>query len=237
MKFIPKDYQARLIANAGPIQLIYDRASKVAKASIPHNFHLHVQHACSLEELYDLQPALRGVVTSTDVVQVTSPVKGMNFLQAELPDLGTLSKISTGKKPEPRLDDEWNEGFSGSHFYVITSTTPARGHNDTAMYQLRTRMIEGSFEDPATGSAACALTSYLALKNASSRISHFELTQGVEMGRESRIEVTITLNANLKSIEHVELAGTAVQVMEGILEHQIFEMVNLATGFQISASS
>ncbi|KXT10719.1 hypothetical protein AC579_1831 [Pseudocercospora musae] len=215
----PTSHQGRLIANAGPIQLTYDPASGVAKASIPHNFHLHTQYGCSLEELYDLQPALRGVVTSSDAVQITSPVKGMNFVQAELPDLDALRKISTGKKTEPRLDDEWNEGFSGSHFYVITSATPARDYKDTAKYQLRTRMIEGSFEDPATGSAACALTSYLALKNASSRISHFELTQGVEMGRESHIEVTITLNAELTSIERVELGGTAVKVMEGTVEH------------------
>ncbi|KXT04077.1 hypothetical protein AC578_4958 [Pseudocercospora eumusae] len=215
----PTSHQGRLMANAGPIQLTYDPASGIAKASIPHNFHLHTQYPCSLEELYDLQPALRGVVTSSDAVQVTSPVKGLNFVQAELPDLHALSKISTGKKPQPRLDDEWNEGFSASHFYVITSATPARDQNDTAKYQLRTRMIQGSSEDPATGSAACALTSYLALKNASSRISRFELTQGVEMGRESHIEVTITLNADLGSIERVELGGTAVKVMEGIVEY------------------
>lgn len=138
-------------------------------------------------------------------------------MQIELPDLKALANIKTSKKPSPRLDDDWDEGFSGSHFYVILSTSTSG--DEVERYHLQTRMIEGTFEDPATGSAACALTCYLALKHARSRFSHFEITQGLEMGRESHIEVTITLKLDLKSVEKVELGGTAVKVMEGVVEY------------------
>lgn len=207
--------RGRLIANAGAIDLSYK--NRVATAAIPHNVHVHTQYPFTVQDLQALQPALKGRVTSDEAIKIISPVKGMNFVNVELGDLESLALVGTSPKPKPRLDDDWNVGFVGSYFYVLTESSP--GDGDVEKISLRARMIEGTFEDPATGSAACALTSYLALKRASSRKNFFQVTQGVEMGRHSDIEVTVTLNKDLASVEKVELGGTAVKVMEGVLEY------------------
>ena len=78
-------------------------------------------------------------------------------------------------------------------------------------------ILEGLLEDPATGSAASALTAYLSLKEGRSNDTLlYELVQGVEMGRRSEIFIDVEMN-NDKSISKVFLGGTAVQVMEGRL--------------------
>ena len=80
-------------------------------------------------------------------------------------------------------------------------------------------MIEpGCGEDPATGSAACTLASFLALQaGGSSRIFDYSIEQGVEMGRRSVIGVKITLDATGKAVRKVVLSGSAVPVMQGTL--------------------
>ncbi|KAF2173797.1 hypothetical protein M409DRAFT_48721 [Zasmidium cellare ATCC 36951] len=212
--------RGRFLANAGPIDLTFN--DNFAKASIPHSLHIHTRYPFTLEQVYALQPSLRGVLRDQSAITVASPVKGMSFVMVELPDLSALEKITTSPKPSPKLDDydDWDTGFSGSYFYVFTSTPKA--DDGTPLFKLQTRMIEGVLEDPATGSAACALTSVLALKNAKSssrKVFHFEVTQGLEMGRKSDIGVTVTLDPKLEAVEKVELAGSAVKVMEGVVEY------------------
>ncbi|USW56175.1 Putative phenazine biosynthesis PhzF protein [Septoria linicola] len=208
----------RLIANAGPMELTYNRATGIAKAGIAHSFHEHTQYPFTVEDVYSLQPSLE---QSTPLVQkditIVSPVKGMNFIAVELPSLDVLASMGTSKRPEPKLDDEWNTGFSGSYYYVYTSAPIKDG--DIERVRVQSRMIEGLFEDPATGSAACAFACYAAVKRGGSKITQFSITQGVEMGRKSDIEVTVTLTSDLKSVEHVELGGSAVKVMEGVVEY------------------
>lgn len=192
----------------------------MATASIPHNVHIHTQYPCTLKDLYGLQPALERAAISEDAIKTVSPVKGMNFLTVELPDLHALSSITTSPKPTPKLDDAWNVGFTGSYFYVLTNHSSPTNNNDNAIetYTLRTRMIEGSLEDPATGSAACALAASLALKRASQRVSRYEITQAVEMGRRSEIAVQVALTEARDAVASIALSGTAVRVMEGWLE-------------------
>ena len=84
---------------------------------------------------------------------------------------------------------------------------------------LRTRMIEGPFEDPATGSAACALSAFLILKLKRYSMC-FSITQGVEMGRKSDIEVYVMLNDVQDAVAEIELVGNAVKVMEGTIEYE-----------------
>lgn len=80
---------------------------------------------------------------------------------------------------------------------------------------IRTRMVLGGLEDPATGSAASGLAAYLALtEGRASQEYKYSLVQGVEMGRRSDIGVGVALDSDGK-IEKVELVGTAVQVSEG----------------------
>lgn len=47
----------------------------------------------------------------------------------------------------------------------------------------------------------------------------YEITQGVEMGRQSEIGMSVTLNDALNGVEKLELSGSSVQVMEGKVEY------------------
>jgi predicted PhzF superfamily epimerase YddE/YHI9 len=82
---------------------------------------------------------------------------------------------------------------------------------------LRTRMIEGTLEDSATGSAASDLAGYLSLLEGKPKQRlRYEVTQGVEMGRKSDISLEVVM-AEGGGIETLYLEGGAVEVMEGQL--------------------
>lgn len=201
--------KARLICNAGPIELEY--VNGVATASIPHNVHLHTETSFSVQDVQKLQPKLgQGSIRNIDIA---SPVKGMNFVYVELEDLKTLALVETsGFKPQPQLDKDWNVGFIGSVYYVLGEKTgSAEGETQQS---LRMRMIEGTLEDPATGSAACGLGAFLALKTQQRKV-RFEMTQGVEMGRQSDIGVAVELDDALGAVRQIQLSGSSVKVMDG----------------------
>lgn len=73
--------------------------------------------------------------------------------------------------------------------------------------------LGGILEDPATGSASAALAAYLGQLDGASQ--SFEITQGVQMGRPSRISARVHVE-NRTPVE-VRIAGHAVKVMEGRL--------------------
>lgn len=200
----------RLLAKAGPIELQY--ADGVAKAAIPHDVHVHTEHVFGADDLLEAQPALKD--TSVLAIDTVSPVKGMNFVCVELPDLESLALPHiTGCEPAVQLDRDWAHGFIGLYLYVrLPGSSPGS-------MMLRTRMIEIAFEDAATGSAACGLSSFLALKSRQ-KVTSFAITQGVEMNRESNIGVEVTLNDDCRAIQTVQLSGSAVQVMEGTLHYE-----------------
>jgi predicted PhzF superfamily epimerase YddE/YHI9 len=86
--------------------------------------------------------------------------------------------------------------------------------------QVRTRMIKATpaMEDPATGSAACALGSYLILNSPNQSSITFGITQGVEIGRESRILSDAqfgTDSSDTRVVHSLHLGGTAVEVASG----------------------
>ena len=202
---------------AGPVGLCYDVANKTAKAAIPHDVHVHSKR-WSRDELFRLQPGLasahaKGEVKAQEDYPIVSIVKGMTFVLVELESLEALAKVSlAGQSIEiDGLDQGWNETFIGTYFYVRTGKS-ARGAT-----QLRTRMIEGPLEDPATGSAASDLVAYLSLNDGKAgETLKYELTQGVEMGRKSDIFIDVVM-AQEGGIETLYLEGEAVQVMEGRL--------------------
>lgn len=77
--------------------------------------------------------------------------------------------------------------------------------------------MKGTLEDPATGSAASALTAYLALvEGKPQQTLDYTLTQGVEMGRRSDIRIQVVMKEEA-GIDKVILGGGAVRVMEGRL--------------------
>ncbi|KAH7012442.1 phenazine biosynthesis PhzC/PhzF protein [Microdochium trichocladiopsis] len=203
-----------VITKAGPIEITQTGPSAV-QAGIPHDVRLHAKCPrdldLSLPELSS-DDTIRQAELDAKVVSI---VNGMSFILVELPSLEALARVERSTVVFPTdelLDEGWRNSFIGRYYYVRTST----GEGGNAV-SLRTRMIEKSFEDPATGSAASALCSYLSLKSgAAGALTRYEVTQGVEIGRESNITVQVGLDKDSK-VDTVSLAGTAAQVMRGFV--------------------
>lgn len=173
--------------------------------------HIH-ERTWSREELLAVQPALNGHVADIQTVPIVSIVKGMTFILIELKTLEALQSVTTTGSPMSvsGLDEEWKDTFVGTYFYVQTAGADGVRH-------LRTRMIEGTLEDPATGSAASDLAAYLSLTHGKpGQTLEYEITQGVEMGRKSDISVQVVLGEQ-SGIEKITLGGKTVPVMEGRL--------------------
>lgn len=195
----------------------------MVQAEIPHEVHIH-RH--TLGDLQDRIPGLSknpGLAKAEMAAPIVSIVKGMTFLLVRLESLETLAQVeivSSELSFHGLLDHEngWDTGFVAKYYYVIERGGDrengfANGGFEVA--KVRTRMMESTMEDPATGSAACALSSYLALKERKTR--RFEITQGVEMGRRSVIGVEVVVGEEGERVQSVKLSGSAVQVMEGTL--------------------
>ncbi|PVH99069.1 Diaminopimelate epimerase-like protein [Periconia macrospinosa] len=201
---------------AGPVGLRYDVATKAAAAEIPHNVHTHAR-VISREEVLELQPHLKepyhhGQIGFGDKFPVVSIVKGMSFVLVELESLDVLRRITvTGSHlSTDGLDPEWDQTFLGLYFFVRT------GKSEEGATTLRTRMIERTLEDPATGSAASDLAAHLSLTEGSNgETLDYEITQGVEMGRRSDIKIRVVLGKSC--VEKIVLGGSAVQIMKGQL--------------------
>jgi PhzF family phenazine biosynthesis protein len=181
---------------------------------------VHTQHALTAASvLSNLQPSVQASEIVADGVAVVSPVKGMTFLLVELSSLEALGRIRLGARAPQDVvqrDQDWDVGYTGSYFYFVeTASRGDDGGEKRKSWKIRSRMVDGSMEDPATGSAACALSGFLALRERTS--ASFEITQGVEMGRESDIGVSVTLRGDGEGVERLELSGQSVPVMEGTL--------------------
>ncbi|KAI1106352.1 Diaminopimelate epimerase-like protein [Jackrogersella minutella] len=147
---------------------------------------------------------------------VVSIVNGMTAILARLPDLEALGRQTANLvgtentyAAKEALDLGWRNGPVVSYFYVDLGGGGADGTR-----RLRARSM-GSREDPATGSAASGLCSYLSLAEEGPRERAYEITQGVEVGRRGVIRVKVTLSEDGKTVQEVRLAGDAVKVLEG----------------------
>ena len=215
-----------LITGAGPIRISH-RDDGHVRAEIPFRVRLHARR------LIDLQPRPAGLADDERVrdaelrAPVFSIVKGMTFVLAELPSLDVLGVVVTREtdfRVDSLLDEEWRPSFVGKYYFVRTGERVDE-KDQTKTYTLRTRLLELGGEDPATGSAACCLCSYLALREPLAGRDfvtvRFEVTQGVEMGRESNIAVDVVLRddgAGAARLHAVYLGGTARIVMSGTIQ-------------------
>jgi pre-mRNA-processing factor 19 len=224
-----------LIAKAGPIGVAPAGEGGV-RAEIPQAVHVHQKtlgHALS-----EHHPEYRNLstVSSIRTAQLRSPivsiVRGMTFALVKLSSLEELAQVAKGPavhyaEIQGLLDvGEWAKSFVSTYYYVDLGFDGGQlGHRRR---RLRTRSVEQHLEDPATGSAACTLTAYLALSEAvSASEAHsdgqkeelsFEITQGVEMGRKSDIAVDIVMEEVGHAVKHIYLGGSAVVVMQGTIE-------------------
>ena len=209
-----------LITKAGPVAFTYLRQSNTARCELPHDVHVHertltMEDACSI--------GLPKVVYETFANRppFVSLVKGVTFALVQVPSEDMLAAIPSSLSlwtSHDGLDKDWAaEGSTVGLFFFVNV-----GHGEGGSIKLRTRMVLGSLEDPATGSASCTLAAYLALcdpenegRGAANSVHEFEMVQGVEMGRKSIIGVEVTVKNS--HIDNIILAGSAVSIMEGSL--------------------
>ncbi|KAB8235288.1 PhzF family phenazine biosynthesis protein [Aspergillus alliaceus] len=213
----------KLITKAGPIPIRSSMEEGHISAAIPHDTHVNSRVLADIETTLHADrlhptPEIRSAELTAPLFSI---VKGMTFALIPLPGLDLLSQVYPGAfpcTPHDVIDAEWSETFIGRYYYVrIGSSVSSSG---VRAVQLRTRMVEDQIEDPATGSAACALTSYLALREYHETRIRFELTQGVEMGRQSDIVVDVRVNVGEdgeRRVKEVLLGGKTRQIMKGAM--------------------
>ncbi|KAF2134887.1 Diaminopimelate epimerase-like protein [Dothidotthia symphoricarpi CBS 119687] len=209
--------EGKFALKAGSVGLVYDVGKGMARAGIPHNVHIH-KRKLTRDELFHVQPKLaeaqqQSKIQTKDDYPIVSIVKGMTFALVELESEEALgaAALSGRNVTNDRLDAGWTETLVGMYFYVKT------GKSEDGVTRLRTRMIIGQLEDPATGSAASDLAAYLALtEGGPNKTLRYEMVQGVEMGRRSEISIDVVTKED-GSVSELYLEGGAVQVMEGRL--------------------
>ncbi|KAL2182118.1 uncharacterized protein P884DRAFT_282221 [Thermothelomyces heterothallicus CBS 202.75] len=236
-----------LQTKAGPIRIesLQDqdqgRGPGRVRAAIPHAVHIHQRTLGGILESPSgplasaAADAIRqGLSADADIraaelaAPVVSIVRGMTFVLVRLPSLEHLARVTParridfGKVPELLDQGEWHDSFVSRYYYVPRGQEADEGalaDDGSRSWKIQARMVELGFEDPATGSAACALASYLAVRNEAVTGARFEITQGVEMGRRSDIVVdTVALkdkDSGEVKIKELFLGGTAVVVMSG----------------------
>ncbi|KAJ8103532.1 hypothetical protein POJ06DRAFT_242169 [Lipomyces tetrasporus] len=217
--------QGTIVTKTGPIPFRYDSITQAAYAEVPHNFHIHKRHL-SLAET-----AQRGFakLLSENIVcpsPFVSIVKGMTSALVQLSSNEILSAVTPG---QPDLGDDLDRPWHSESSLLCLYFFVNNGMRANGTVSLSTRMVVGSLEDPATGSAALGLSAYLAIQMLQDHprsdltsaeehwTSRFEIEQGLDMGRLSRIETEVWLNRTTKEVQKVVLGGSAVKVMEGHL--------------------
>lgn len=161
-------------------------------------------------KVQDIDPALAAAalcLAPSDLDPAHGPLvasAGMDFPLVRLGSLEALAKA----KPDAAL---------------ITGDAALRGHVFlyvvTAPGELRARMFApgmGIAEDPATGSAACAVSGLLAMAAGTDGTHAFRITQGVEMGRPSLMETAADLSGG--AVTAIRLGGWCAPMLRGTLD-------------------
>ena len=207
-----------LITKAGPILGRFNADSGMAEAQIPHDVRVHttlVPRDAVLSSQSSLD-AHSAVDSTSPQLPLVSIVRGMSFILIQLANGiealdGQSQKIA---RSSVVLDEGWAPSFIGAYYFTVDRISDVGFH-----YRIRTRMLEESVgEDPATGSAASCLATYLALQNGRDGVIYeFDIEQGVDMGRASLINVKVQLTRGGREVAQVILAGSAVLVTRGEL--------------------
>ncbi|OJD18111.1 hypothetical protein AJ78_01829 [Emergomyces pasteurianus Ep9510] len=221
-----------ITTKAGDIPIsISTEDPNMVSALIPHNVHIHSTRF-SLADLLKLHPSVEPYLDASahrDGFPIVSVVKGMTAAHVRLPSLEALAAATTasGASSFPAISTEaggyfdpgWDVGIPlHVYFYVKDVYDEARKTN-----VIRSRMFFDATEDPATGSAASGLVSYLTLTgqggggsgSGSEKETLFHVVQGVEMGRRSDIGLKVLLKEGGNEIDKIQLSGSAVKVSEG----------------------
>ena len=138
---------------------------------------------------------------------------GLPLIIAELRSLDVLQRCAPNYGAFTRCNERY--GYAEDRFSIH-----AYVRMEGAAADIQARMfapLSGILEDPATGSANAALVALLAdLAPAPDAKLEFEVLQGVEMGRPSRVHVAAEKRAG--SVERVLVSGGCVEMLRGELK-------------------
>ncbi|HQT77372.1 MAG TPA: PhzF family phenazine biosynthesis isomerase, partial [Rhodopila sp.] len=142
------------------------------------------------------------LVASVGTPFVIAEVRSLEALARARPDLGAFRR---GAEAFPELAERFN-----LHLYV---------RKDGDATRLRCRMfapLSGVLEDPATGSANATLAALLTSMAPGDNVDlHYEIEQGLEMGRPS--EIIASARKTGEGPVSATVAGSCVSVMKGTL--------------------
>jgi trans-2,3-dihydro-3-hydroxyanthranilate isomerase len=154
--------------------------------------------------------APKDLVTDTHVPQVASV--GLAFIMAEVTHRAALKGARINMAGFDAIAAE--DMTPDVHLYVRT------GRRNGDDFDIRARMfapLDGIPEDPATGSANCALAAMLAqYDSGASGTYRYRISQGVEIGRPSVLEARIEKRDGVLVSAH--MGGECVMVSEGWIE-------------------
>ncbi|HUL70641.1 MAG TPA: PhzF family phenazine biosynthesis protein [Gemmatimonadales bacterium] len=151
-------------------------------------------------------------VTPADIVTTTHPPQtasvGLPFLMVELKDRSALAKARVNAAGFDAIQAQGV--LPDIHMYTKSGDE----------FDIRARMfapVDGVPEDPATGSANCALAGLLRYYGpATDGIASWRIAQGVEMGRPSVLEARAEKRGG--AVVAAWVGGTSVMVSEGTIE-------------------
>jgi trans-2,3-dihydro-3-hydroxyanthranilate isomerase len=208
----PEHYVFEEIAGLVRVHLLRgpDKAVNGARISAPRSLSIDIDvptdviAACASLDISDIATtAHMPLVASVGTPFIIAEVASLEALGRASPDIGAFRAAAARF---PALRDRCN-----LHLYV------RRGGDAT---KLRTRMfapLAGVLEDPATGSANAALAALLTSLAPGENVDlHYEIEQGVEMGRPSLI-----IASGRKTAEgpvESTVAGGCVPVKRGVIE-------------------
>ncbi|KAK3180243.1 hypothetical protein Dsin_032746 [Dipteronia sinensis] len=201
---------------AGAVVGTLDRDTGFAAAEIPQEFHRHARTP-GWDAVVASQPGLSGDGGKAEQLALVSIVRGMNFMLVDLSEKPEMLTRVVVTKSDPAtgddLDEGWPQTLVGTLFYV------RKDDRGDGVHRFDQRVVVIGLEDPATGSASCSFTAYLALEMGGANAVHrFELIQGEQMGRKSVIATEVTLDEGGKKITKLMMSGQCKNVMKGEIE-------------------
>lgn len=206
-----------MVAKAGPVN-IEALADGSYRAAIPHNIRLHGKSLPAIDK--SLLPESHARIAEAEAGSpLFAIVNGMTFALIKLSsvkELGVPEHQILPEYPGSLLDEGWRDGWVTRRYYYVEIESDFQGASRAV--RLRTRMLRLTAEDPATGSAACALAAYLSLHQYIEPSITFTVVQGVEMGRESHIVVHVDVRVALdgqRELKAIYLGGKAVPISTG----------------------
>lgn len=131
---------------------------------------------------------------------------GVPFLFIPVRDRKAIARV---KLRMDLWDKQLSDWWAKSVFLFTTETVSKDAHIHARMFA----PALGVHEDPATGSAACALAGFLHDQKPRDGQRHWRIEQGFEMGRPSHIELEADIAGG--HIAALRVGGSSVQISQG----------------------